>query len=129
MKSARACCTAMLLILSAIPAFAHHGKDFLLLQSADVPHPHSLFFISVDTFNRGNDGVRYEGEPALLYGVTERIAAELHAHIAKEGGDALRVEAISPSVHFQFPQPSGPTSWRFGLNAEYELSRNTEEED
>jgi len=117
-----------LFALFAAPAFAHHGKDFLLLESDELPHPHSLFFITSDAVTRAAGTTRYEGEPALLYGVSERIAAELHAHIAKAGSDNFRVEAISPSIHISFPGLSPATRWRFGLSAEYELARGEEED-
>jgi hypothetical protein len=118
----------LLLTLFATPALAHHGKDFLLLESDELPHPHSLFLITSDAVTRAAGSTSYEGEPALLYGVSERIAAELHAHIAKAGSESFRVEAISPSIHISFPQRSPATKWRFGLSAEYEIARGEEED-
>ncbi len=95
-----------------------------MLESAELPEAHSLFFISSDALHRDSNGTAYEGEPALLFGLSRRVAAELHAHVSRNVNESLRFEGISPAIHVQFPQRD--PRWQFGVAAEYELNRGEE---
>lgn len=52
-----------LILLLAAPMFAHHGKDFLLVESYELPHPKALYAVSAEelTFGRGAATLRDEG--------------------------------------------------------------------
>jgi hypothetical protein len=115
------------LLLCAVPAMAHHGKDFLIVESFELPHPHDIYFVSSELFSHREDGTFISTEPSLLFGLTHRVAGEVHVHIEKEPGQSLRYEAIAPAVHIQLTPEESKAAWKFALAAEYEIARHTDE--
>ena len=115
------------LLLCAVPAKAHHGKDFLIVESFELPHPHDIYFVSSELFLHRDDGTFISTEPSLLFGLTHRVAGEVHVHIAKEPGESLRYEAIAPALHIQLTPEDSKAAWKFALAAEYEIARHTDE--
>ena len=118
---------AGVLLLCAIPAMAHHGKDFLIVESFELPHPHDLYFVSSELFSHREDGTFVSTEPSLLFGLTHRLAGEVHVHVEKEPGESLRYEAIAPAVHFQLTPDDSKSPWKFAVAAEYEIARHGDE--
>lgn len=104
----------------AMPMLAHHGKDFLLVESYELPHPKTFYAVSAEEFLFGRSSLTFRDEPSLLFGVTDRFAAEVHAHIEKEPGDSATVAAIAPGVHVRLFDSD---AMHAGLSAEYEIGR------
>jgi hypothetical protein len=128
-KSRRLLLLIALLIFMPQFAFAHHGKDFLLVESYDVPEPGDFYlFSSAGTLVVDGD-TALELEPALLVGIVPRLAFELHAHIDKEPENALQYEATAPSLHFQVTPPESRFPVQVGLSAEYEFASGVEAKD
>lgn len=110
----------------AVPAFAHHGRDFLIVETAEIPEPREFFFFSShDLFVRHGDHT-IEIEPALLGGISERFALEIHSHIARESGDDFRYKATAPALRVVLTPPESSSSWRAALSAEYEIAHGEE---
>ena len=109
---------ACLAIAGALPsvARAHHGLDFILLQTAHLPEKGSGY-----VFGRINhldgDVSETELEPAALWGVTNRVALETHAHFTKAGGESLGYEAVAGASHFLLSPLSRELS--YGVSVEY----------
>src|SRR5215470_2721279 len=99
----RALCVLALAI--AAPAAAHHGKDFLLVESAELPHPRTMFFVSSERFSNSE----FTSEPSLLFGITENFAAEVHVHFTRDG-----YEAVAPTIHVGLPSLG---AWNFAASA------------
>ena len=76
----------------AAPAAAHHGKDFLLAESAELPHPKTMFFVSSERFSNSE----FTSEPSLLFGITPNFAGEVHVHFTRDG-----YQAVAPAIHVQ----------------------------
>jgi len=114
-------------LMCALPAAAHHGRDFLMVEAYELPHPHTVYFVSSEMFSHASDGTTFTTEPALLFGVTERFAGEVHVHAARVPGESLRYEAVAPAIHFQLTPPEASHLWRFAAAAEYELARHSDE--
>lgn len=108
-------------------AYAHHGRDFLFSQTADLPHPGELYLLPRQDFTDEGDVEEVEFEPTILFGAAGRLALEVHAHIAKEGGDPLEHESTAGVLHFRITPPE--SSFRVGVSAEYELSNTDALED
>jgi hypothetical protein len=74
--------------------YAHHGKNYLVTGGFETPNAgswHALF----DSDFRNRFGMQsYEIEPGILYGVTDRLEVELHAHNVIVDG-AFHTEAIA----------------------------------
>jgi hypothetical protein len=109
----------VLVSLAAGPVQAHHGRDFLLSQTAELPHPGQLFLIPRQDYVEADEG-EIEFEPTLLFGATERLALEVHGHVAKEGGGDFEYESTAPAFHLLLTTPHA--SWGLALSGEYEFS-------
>jgi hypothetical protein len=114
---------ALAVVACPLPALAHHGKGFLLVESDEMPHERQLFFFSSQDLIHADGGNEIELSPALLYGLSERFALETHAHFAKAPGESLRYEAIAPALRVSFNSPFSDAPLKLGLSAEYEIAR------
>ena len=117
------------LCATAFPASAHHGQDFLLVESPQVPHPGDAYLLANSALALDDAEERAGFEPALLVGVTPRIAFELHAHAEKLAGESWRYEATAPAIHVLLSDPARHDGLRVGLSAEYEIARAADEAD
>lgn len=122
-------CVAMLSGVAAQQAFAHHGKDFLIVESYEIPHPGDGYFVSSAAMARDGSDTTLELEPSILVGVYPRFAFELHSHIVRDPHEALSYEATAPSVHFQLTPPRSDFPLHVGLSAEYEIAARTSARD
>jgi hypothetical protein len=114
------------LLFAAMPLFAHHGKDFLLLESPELPHPGGFYLVTSEHWLTTDGESEFEEEPALLVGLSRRWAAEVHAHIAKEEGSSFHLESVAPTIHYRIWSHE---SWAAALTAEYEIARHRDEPD
>lgn len=119
-------------ILAALPvvASAHHGQDFLLLESPGVPHPGDAYLIANAHAPLESDAEEQGGfEPALFVGLTPRVAFELHAHTEKLAGEGWNYEATAPAVRVLLTDPEKHHGLKVGIGAEYEIARESDAPD
>lgn len=113
-----------------LAALAHHGQDFLIVESPSVTRPGNVHLLANAEAALDSDAEEQAGfEPALLIGVSPRIAFELHAHTEKLAGDSWNYEATSPSVHLLLTDPGHHHGTSAGLSAEYEIARDADAAD
>jgi len=120
--------TIFLLLPALVPgiAQAHHGLDFLVVQTAHLPVTGTAYAIArVDYLAEEEDEMEFE--PAVLFGATDWLALELHAHVEKPGGDSAHFESIAPAAHFRLTPRGNKIS--FGVSLEYEFARDSDAED
>ena len=118
------------LALTPFAALAHHGQDFLIVESPSVTHPGNVYFLANAAAALESDAEEQAGfEPALLVGVAPRVALELHAHTEKLAGDSWNYEATAPSVHVLLTDPERHDGLKAGLSAEYEIAREADAAD
>ena len=111
------------LTLAPWQAFAHHGQDFLLLESPAVAHAGNICLIANGHAALTGDAEERAGfEPALLVGVSPRIAFELHAHAEKLAGQGWGYEATAPAIHVLLTDPGKHEGFKAGISAEYEVA-------
>jgi hypothetical protein len=122
------------LALLAVPcAFAHHGKDFLMTETDDMPAAgHVYGLLSSDT-NIDKDGGRTtEITPGLLFAVGPHIAVEPHFHVSRaENGDddaakKWHYDATALAVRYSAGTIPG-SEWRFAVSGEVEKPKDSEE--
>lgn len=95
-------------LVEATPARAHHGKDFLLVETYEIPHPRQAYFISSQDLVREEGLDHLSASPGVLVGVGHPLAFELHAHIEKAPDEGWRYEAIARAIRLQLtPEESG----------------------
>ncbi len=111
----------VVVVWAAAPLHAHHGKDFLLVESYGLPHPKDLYVVTAEQLLLRNSETAFRDEPSLLLGITDRFAAEVHVHVEKEPGEQTNVEAIAPAAHFRLLDSN---RLHVGLSAEYEIARH-----
>ena len=109
--------------IAACPTFnaahAHHGLDFLLVQTAHLPEKGTGYAVArLDHVSEHDDEL--ELEPAVLYGATDWMTVEVHAHYEKEAGEPSKYESFAPTVHFRLTPRERPFS--VGISAEYEIA-------
>jgi hypothetical protein len=109
--------------LVPVPAIAHHGQDFLLLESPTVPHPGNVYIIANAHLALSGDAEERAGfEPALFAGISPRIAFEVHAHAEKLKGQNWDYEATAPAIHVLLTDPARHEGFKAGISAEYEIA-------
>jgi len=119
-----ACVTTACLL--PIAAHAHHGLDFLLVQTAHLPAKGTGYAVArLDYISEHHDELEFE--PALLYGVTDWMTVELHAHYEKEQGESSKYESVAPAFHFRVTPRE--QSFSIGISAEYEIAHHSDDED
>jgi len=127
MVTIRTLCLVFLAFLLAAPLAAHHGRDFLLVQTSETPHGGEFYFIPSASYIDGGEEEEIEVEPTLLYALTSRFSVEVHAHIAKEGSEAFEYESTSPALHYRLT--SAESLFGVSLSFEYEIAHLDEHED
>ena len=114
------------LAVSPAPVQAHHGLDFLIVQTAHLPDRGTAFALTRFNYIAGARD-ETEIEPALLYGATDRVTLETHGHYAKEDGKSGQFEVIAAVVHFQLTPLYQPLA--AGMSLEYAAARESNHED
>ena len=111
---------ALIGLAAAVPAFAHHGKDFMLLETDDRPLPGSVYFVgSYDTVI-DTDGQKSEEYTAgVLFGIGDRLAVEPHVHYARSPQTGLHYDAAALGIRYAAGY-LGRSEWRFALSGEVE---------
>ena len=107
----------------SLPAFAHHGKDFLIVESYDAPHPGDAYALATGQYAREAGDETAEVEPSVLFGIVHGLAGEVHAHFAKDPGASLKYDAVAPALHLQLTDHDADFPIKVGASAEYEIAR------
>jgi hypothetical protein len=115
-------------LLCAGPASAHHGKDFLLTATDDMPlkgHIYALLSVD-DTIEREGGRRGVEITPGILFALSNRFSLEPHVHIAREeDGNAYKYGATAVEARYAAGF-IGKSEWRWGGSLEYEHPRGEE---
>ena len=118
-------CAVVTLLLSGA-VYAHHGLDFVVVQTAHLPEQGSGYAIGrIDYISEEEDEMEFE--PALLYGAADWLTLELHAHFEKESGESAKYESLAPALHFRLTPREQKLS--FGVSVEYEIAHDSAEDD
>jgi hypothetical protein len=107
-------------------AYAHHGLDFVSVQTANLPQQGAGY--AIGRFDYISEEVNEtEFEPALLYGATDWLTVELHAHFEKESGESAKYESLAPALLFRLT----PREQQFslGVSVEYEFAHDSAKDD
>lgn len=111
-------------VLSASMAGAHHGRDFLLCQTPNLPHPGEVYLVPRQDYLDTSEGHEVEFEPAILFGTLDWLSLEIHSHVAKDGGEPFTYESTAAAVQLRLT-PETP-AFMMGLSAEYEFPSESE---
>jgi len=107
-------------------AYSHHGLDFIAVQTVHLPQQGATYAVGrVDYISE--EEYEMEFEPAVLFGATDWMAVEVHAHFEMEEGESTKYESIAPALLFRLTPREQQFS--FGLSVEYEFADASDEED
>lgn len=118
------CVAAVLLLPGAVSA--HHGLDFISVQTAHLPTRGAAYAIGrFDYISEEHNEMEFE--PAVLYGATDWLTLELHAHYEKESGESWKYESLAPALHFRLTPRE--QAFSFGFSVEYEFASDSGDDD
>jgi hypothetical protein len=120
------CVSVLAFVAAPRPVMAHHGKSFLLVESDEVPHPGQFFLFTDFALAHHEDEDEIELSPGLLFGVSHRVALEVHTHFHKHEGESLEYESVAPGLKLSLTDPESEEPLKLGLAAEYEIARGEE---
>jgi hypothetical protein len=113
--------------LSCAPAFAHHGKDFLLVETDDMPQPgHVYATASVDSTINDEGGRTTEITPGLLFAIGNRLAVEPHFHVTRTPGEEFHYDSTAIGLRYRLGYFMH-SQWRMAVSGEVEKPRDREE--
>jgi hypothetical protein len=122
-----ACASCLFISLLSPATYAHHGRDFLLTQTAHLPVQGEFYVIARQDFVDEGEEKEWEFEPAVIGAVTDWLTLEAHSHIEKATGESVAYESTAAAGYFRFtPRES---ALAVGAAIEYELARHDDEED
>lgn len=105
-------------LVLAQPAPAHHGRDFLMNRSVPVVHRGMWVPHVASSFTQAGGQESLEVEPGLSFMLGQEVAADIHAHFAKEAGERFAEENLGlEAAGFLF----GLGNVSLGYLAEYEI--------
>jgi hypothetical protein len=120
----------LILLLASSALFAHHGKDFSITETTELPEPKSFWLLLSGDFGSeeqlNNEHAVFEFTPGILYGITKSFAIEAHPHFAKEEHEDLAYEAIGFQLRYNFS--SLHDDFDLGIATEYEIASKSEHE-
>jgi len=120
------CAVTAFAVLAPTISHAHHGLDFLIVQTSHLPERGMGYAVSrMDYISETHDETEFE--PAILYGATDWMALELHAHYEREEGESTKYESVAPAAHLRFTPRDQP--FAAGMSVEYEFAHDNHEED
>lgn len=108
-------------------AEAHHGMDFLTVQSYEIPGPLGAYLFTDFEWERTDGDDAYGLEPGLLIGLAPRTALEVQTRFGQEVGGDWRYQSVTPSLLLQLTPPDSKCPFRVALSAGYELADEEDE--
>lgn len=118
---------SLVLTLLAAPAVAHHGRDFLLTQSAHLPKRGEIYANARQDYVDDGHEKEWEFEPAVIAAVADWMTLELHSHIEIPSGESAEYESTAAMGQFRFTPRESVLA--LGASLEYELARHGDAKD
>lgn len=122
--------TLVTLALAALTTttFAHHGRDFILVEDYSSPAQGSAFLLGNFEWEKGSEGSEYGLSPSLMVGVLPQVSLSVETSFREEVGSDWRYTSVTPSVHIQLTPPDSKSPVRFGLSAGYQFAEGADAE-
>lgn len=107
---------------TSTPAHAHHGLDFLTVQSYEIPSPLSAYLFTDFEWERTDGDDAFGLEPGVLFGLFPRTALEIQTRFGQEAGGDWRYQSVTPSLLLQLTDPESKCPFRVAISAGYEFA-------
>ena len=106
--------------LWAVPAQAHHGRDFLVVQDYSLPSPLSGNIVTNFSWEDGGADDEFRLEPGFIVGLAPRLALETSVSFQDEGS-GWDYASVDPALHIQLTGPESRCPIKIGLSAGYQF--------
>ena len=114
----------LLLLIKSSLVFAHHGKDFIVTETTELPKAKSYWLILSGNFGAAEQlnskHTEFEFTPGILYGISNSFAFEAHPHLGKEENEDFAYEATGFQLRYNLPKLR--SRFQIGLSSEYEIA-------
>jgi hypothetical protein len=117
-----------LLALTSTTAFAHHGRDFILVEDYSCPCQGNAFFLGNFEWEKGNEGSEYGFSPSLMVGVLPQVSLSVETSFREEVGADWKYNSVTPSAHIQITPIDSKSPVRFGFSAGYQFAEGADAE-
>jgi hypothetical protein len=117
---------AALWLLLPLTTFAHHGRDFILIQDSTIPAQYSGVAIAGYEWTSDGDTNEFSTEPGFFVGLAPALAFGLSAGFSDEG-DGWNYTGVTPQFVLSILPPTGPLNFRAGLWMGYEFAEATDD--
>ncbi len=114
-------------VLFSLPAVAHHGRDFLLVEDTHLPAPGSVQALLNFEWERTGSANEYGVEPGVLLGVMPHLALGVETSFRDEG-DGWEYANVTPKVHVLLTPDSAKLPFRAALSVGYQFAQGVAEE-
>jgi len=119
----RSILVAITFLLSGTSVYAHHGRDFLLVQTSHIPEQGGLYGLTRQDYTQ-EEHDEVEVEVAFLFGLLDWMAVEVHGHIEKQSRESPNYESTAPAIHWRFT----PRAYAIGVGASVEYAFSNDDE-
>jgi len=108
-------------LVTALPVEAHHGKDFMLTSTDDMPlQGHIYPLVSEDdTFDPADSSRSNELTPGILFAIGPNSSLEPHLHFERNGGLHYGYGATAVEIRHRIGF-IGSSEWRLAGSLEFE---------
>ena len=119
---------ASCLLSLTIPAAAHHGRDFLMVQDYSVPAPFTGIVYSNFELASHDGPDEWSIEPGIMTGLGAGFAFGAAARFSDEG-EGWEYASVSPQIQYQLTPQTSAIPVKFALVAGYQFARGSNEEE
>ena len=110
-----------------VPAQAHHGRDFLVVQDYSLPSPLAGNIVTNFSWENGDSDDEFRLEPGFIVGLAPRLALETSVSFQDEGS-GWDYSSVDPALHIQLTDPASDFPIKIGLSAGYQFGNVAAEE-
>lgn len=102
-------------------AFAHHGRDFLVVEDAHLPRPGAFQAMASFEWERTNGSNHFGIEPGVLLGVLPQLSVGVETSFRDED-NGWEYTAVRPKVHLGLTPDSWKLPFKASLSAAYQFA-------
>ncbi len=109
-----------LLLLLPPSAFAHHGRDFLVVQDYSLPSPLSGNIITNFSWEKSGAEDEFRLEPGFIIGLAPRLGLETTVSFQDDTA-GWEYASVDPTLHVQLTGPDSDLPVKVSLSAGYQF--------
>lgn len=117
-----------LLGAASLTSFAHHGRDFLVVEDAHLPNPGAFQAMATFEWERTNGSDHFGIDPGLLLGVLPQLAIGVETSFRDES-EGWEYTAVRPNIHLGLTPDAWKLPFKASLSAAYQFASGSPHRD